>query len=120
MLSRFRVTAAVLLASIVLPATSVLAQKQGRTLRLYLWDNPPSASIHEEATISTVMPFMALFSNLVLYDQAKKLNTMDGIVPELATSWRWNEEGTRLTFELRKDVKWHDGRPFTAADVVCT
>src|SRR5438552_19137346 len=116
MLSRFRVTAAVLLASIVLPATSVLAQKQGRTLRMYLWDNPPSASIHEEATVSTVMPFMAVFNNLVLYDQAKKLNTIDGIVPELATGWAWNGDRTRLTFELRKDVRWHDGKPFTARD----
>jgi peptide/nickel transport system substrate-binding protein len=96
------------------------AQKQGGTLRMYLWDNPPSASIHEEATISTVMPFMAVFNNLVLYDQAKKLNTMDAIVPELATSWAWNEEKTRLTFELRRDVRWHDGKPFTANDVVCT
>ena len=76
--------------ALLLGAVPALAQKQGGALRLYLWDNPPSASIHEEATISTVMPFMALFSNLVLYDQAKKLNTMDGIVPELATSWRWN------------------------------
>src|SRR2546421_9312055 len=107
MLSRFRVTAAVVLASIVLPATSVLAQKQGGTLRMYLWDNPPSASIHEEATVSTVMPFMALFNNLVLYDQAKKLNSADGILPELATSWAWSEEGTQLRFELRQDVKWH-------------
>src|SRR5437762_4245372 len=116
MLSRFRVTAAVVLASMVLPATSVLAQKQGGTLRMYLWDNPPSASIHEEATVSTVMPFMAVFNNLVLYDQAKKLNTTDGIVPELATRWAWNEDKTRLTFELRSDVKWHDGKPFTAKD----
>ncbi len=41
------------------------AQKQGGTLRIYHRDNPPSASIHEEATISTVMPFMAVFNNLV-------------------------------------------------------
>src|SRR6266567_4768458 len=113
------IVAALATASALL-AVPAFAQKQGGTLRMYLWDNPPSASIHEEATVSTVMPFMALFNNLVLYDQAKKLNTMDGIVPELATSWGWNEEKTRLTFELRKDVKWHDGRPFTAKDVVCT
>src|SRR6266516_1467274 len=113
------IVAALATASALL-AVPAFAQKQGGTLRMYLWDNPPSASIHEESTVSTVMPFMALFNNLVLYDQAKKLNTMDGIVPELATSWGWNEEKTRLTFELRKDVKWHDGRPFTAKDVVCT
>src|SRR5204863_9917972 len=42
------------------------------------------------------------------------------IVPDLATSWSWNEEGTELTFPLRQRVKWHDGKPFTAADVKCT
>src|ERR1700694_2681915 len=118
--SALRVIAAVALAVLVLPDTSALAQKRGGTLRMYLWDNPPSASIHEEATVSTVMPFMALFNNLVLYDQHKKLNTMDTIQPELGTNWAWDDSKTRLTFKLREDVKWHDGKPFTAKDVVCT
>src|SRR5262249_7253708 len=114
------IAAATLTIALLLAAGPASAQKRGGTLRMYLWDNPPSASIHEEATISTVMPFMALFNNLVLYDQAKPLNTPDGIVSELATRWSWNEDSTRLTFELRRDVKWHDGKPFTAKDVVCT
>ena len=59
---------------------------------MYLWDSPPSASIHEEATVSTTVPFMAVFNNLVLYDQHKKLNTMDTIQPELATSWAWDDD----------------------------
>ena len=42
------------------------------------------------------------------------------IVPELATDWSWSEDGTRLTFNLRQGVKWHDGKPFTASDVKCT
>src|SRR5262245_23614668 len=63
----------------------------GEALRMYIWDNPPSASIHEEATVSTVTPFMSIYSNLVLYGQHKKLNAEDGIKPELATSWAWDE-----------------------------
>ena len=43
------------------------AQKQGGVIRIAHRDNPPSASIHEEATISTDMPFMAVFNNLVLF-----------------------------------------------------
>ena len=62
---------------------------------MYIWDNPPSASIHEEATVSTVVPFMRLFNNLVLYDQHERLNTTDNIRPELATSWAWNEDKTQ-------------------------
>jgi peptide/nickel transport system substrate-binding protein len=41
-------------------------------------------------------------------------------VPELATSWSSSDDGTVWTFELRDDVTWQDGEPFTAADVVFT
>src|SRR5262245_3247330 len=117
---RLATVAAACMAAVLVAPTPALAQKQGGTLRMYIWDNPPSASIHEEATVSTVTPFMSVYNNLVLYDQHKKLNTQEGIQPELATSWAWNEDKTRLTFKLREGVKWHDGKPFTARDVACT
>jgi len=101
-------------------AAPALAQKSGGTLRIYHRDNLPSGSIHEEATISTVGPFMGVFNNLVLYDQQKKLNSPDTIVPDLAESWGWDASKTKLTFKLRQGVKWHDGKPFTAKDVQCT
>ena len=41
-------------------------------------------------------------------------------MPDLATDWSWSEDGTELSFKLRRGVKWHDGKPFTAADVKCT
>jgi len=77
-------------------------------------------SIHEEGTNSVAIPMMAVFNNLELYDQHKVQNSLDTIVPDLAESWSWNEEGTRLTFKLREGVIWHDGRPFAAAEVKCT
>jgi peptide/nickel transport system substrate-binding protein len=120
MLLKLRYIPSVALAAAMLHAIPALAQKQGGTLRLYHWDSPPSASIHEEATISAVIPFMALFNNLVLYDQHQELNTAESIRPELATSWTWNATKTELTFKLRDDVRWHDGKPFTADDVICT
>jgi peptide/nickel transport system substrate-binding protein len=106
--------------SVTLAATPVLAEKQGGTLRVYHRDNAPSGSIHEEATISTVQPFMAVFNNLVIFDQAKPVNSMETIVPDLAESWGWDAGKTKLTFKLRQGVKWHDGKPFTAKDVKCT
>jgi len=114
----FAVTLSIL--GITLAVTPALAQKQGGTLRIYHRDNLPSGSIHEEATISTVQPFMAVFNNLVMFDQAKKLNSTETIVPDLAESWAWDATKTKLTFKLRQGVKWHDGKPFTAKDVQCT
>lgn len=39
------------------------------------------------------------------------------IVPNVAKSWEWNGDYTRLTFHLRKGHKWSDGEPFTSQDV---
>ena len=41
-------------------------------------------------------------------------------MPDLAESWSYNNDSTQLTFKLRQGVKWHDGKPFTSADVKCT
>ena len=101
-------------------STGVFAQKRGGTMRLYDWSNPPSASILEEATVSTVVPFMPIFNNLVLFDQHERVTSAETIRPELATSWSWDDSKTKLTFKLREGVTWHDGKPFTAKDVVCT
>ena len=65
MRSRLAFAVALSFAAVGLAATPVLAQKQGGTLRIYHRDNLPSASIHEEATIDTVQPFMGVFNNLV-------------------------------------------------------
>ena len=96
------------------------AQKQGGVLREYMIDSPASMSIHEEATVFSERPMMAVFNNLVLFDQHVKQNTLASVVPDLATGWSWNEDGTELTFPLRQGVAWHDGKPFTARDVKCT
>jgi peptide/nickel transport system substrate-binding protein len=100
--------------------TAALAQKSGGTLRSYLSANPSSLSIHEEATITTVMPASPVFNTLVQFDPLKPLNSPETIIPDLAESWAWDATGTRLTFKLRQGVTWHDGKPFTAKDVVCT
>lgn len=97
-----------------------LAQRVGGTLQIFQYDSPASLSIHEEALNSAQNPAMAIFNNLVLFDQHQAQNRIDDIQPELATQWSWNADKTALTFRIRHGVKWHDGIPFTAADVKCT
>ena len=97
-----------------------LAQKPGGILKTWTFDSPASMSILEESTIAAERPMMGVFNNLVLFDQHVEKNSLQSIVPEIATGWSWNEEGTELTMPLQHDVKWHDGTPFTAKDVKCT
>ena len=102
------------------PAAPASAQKAGGTLTMYTVDSPASMSILEEGTVFAERPMMGVFNNLVMYDQHVKQNSLQSIVPDLATSWSWSEDGTELTFPLRQGVTWHDGKPFTAKDVACT
>ena len=96
------------------------AQQQGGVVQMSHFDSPASMSVHEEATLASLRPMMGVFNNLVMYKQDVAQNSMQSVVPDLATGWNWNEEGTELTFPLRHGVKWHDGKPFTANDVKCT
>ena len=108
----------------VLAALSVesaaMAQKAGGILKMYSLDSPASMSIYGEAHVASEGPMMGVFNNLVLFDQHVKQNSLQSIVPDLASAWSWNEDGTELTFKLRQGVRWHDGKPFSARDVQCT
>jgi len=110
---------AITLFAFVLPPPAA-AQRHGGTLRIYNSSNPPSASPHEETTIAVIMPFAAVYNNLVRYDPIKPHDGLETIIPELATHWAWDATRTKLTFKLRSDVRWHDGTPFTGKDVQCT
>ncbi len=124
-MSRLRIAAsliAIVLAVIVIgsPALSQ-APKSGGVLNAMLREDLAQGfSIHETATISTVWPGMPCFNNLVLFDPLKRQESMDTIIGELAERWSWQDNYRNLVFFLRKDVKWHDGQPFTARDVKYT
>src|SRR5437879_11196235 len=101
-------------------AQGAAAQQSGGTLRIGHFASPASMSMLEESTQAVNRPVSGVFNNLVMFKQDEPQNTPDSIIPELATGWTWSEDGTELTFPLHKGVKWHDGKPFTAADVKCT
>ena len=108
------------LAGVFCAAGPAMAQKSGGVLKIYFFDSPASLSIHEEATIAGQGPAMGVFNNLVMYKQDVPQSGLQSIVPDLASELSWDEDRTQLTFRLRKGVQWHDGKPFTAKDVVCT
>ncbi len=56
----------------------------------------------------------------MIYDGLVKLDKDLNLAPAMAESWTYSRDCLELTFKLRRDVKWHDGRPFTADDVVFT
>jgi len=114
---RILLSAAFAVALISAPAQ---AQKSGGVLKIYFFDSPATMSIHEESTIAGQGPMMGVFNNLVMYDQSVPQSGLKSVVPDLATEWAWDAAGTALTFKLRQGVKWHDSKPFTARDVVCT
>jgi peptide/nickel transport system substrate-binding protein len=120
MIRAIRRVASAAVLGLVLTGSTAAAQKVGGILRVHLWDSPPNLSVLDGVNPLGARTLMPVFNNLVMLDQHAKQSRLEAIVPDLATSWTWNEDGTELTFRLRHGVRWHDGRPFTANDVKCT
>lgn len=58
--------------------------------------------------------------NVLIFNGLTTHDADDQIIPCLANDWTIEENGTVYTFNLRDDVKWHDGETFTAEDVKFT
>jgi peptide/nickel transport system substrate-binding protein len=101
-------------------AWGAAAPKYGGVLTAMHREDPPSLSIHEEATISTNWAMMPCYNNLVLFNPLRGQESAATIIGELAEAWRWQDGGRSLAFALRKGVRWHDGQPFTSRDVQYT
>jgi peptide/nickel transport system substrate-binding protein len=74
---------------------------------------------------STLLPVLASDSsssqvNGLIYNGLVRYNGQLEVVGELAESWDISADNLSITFHLRKDVRWHDGAPFTSADVLFT
>jgi peptide/nickel transport system substrate-binding protein len=115
----FLATALVLLL-VVVTSGAQPAPKYGGVLVTSPLSATPSLSPHEESTVATVWQASPCFNNLLSYDPAKKQESADTLVPELAEKWSWQDNHRNLVFFLRHDVKWHDGKPFTSRDVKYT
>jgi peptide/nickel transport system substrate-binding protein len=119
--------AAVVLASLVVPAAAaektvrgyegvgVVPGKVGGRLTMVLGDSPQSFFYYGVIDANLQAVSQLLYDGLVEYNY----RTYE-LEPALAERWTISRDGRIYTFFLRKDVKWQDGRPFTADDVVFT
>src|ERR1019366_7564083 len=94
---------------------------------------PAAKPVHGQRLVTATISDPKTFNPITAVDASSASVTgelFDGLVrlnpqtteeePALAERWEHNAEGTVWTFHLRHDVRWHDGQPFTAADVVFT
>ena len=83
---------------------------------------------YSEAAVGTVQNLNPLLPesgtasdiNRLIFSGLTRYNSRRQHVPDLATSWDISADGRTYTFHLRHGVKWHDGVPFTSADVAFT
>lgn len=88
--------------------------KRGGTLQVVVTPEPPMLMQGLNQNGPTNMIAGNIYESLVRIDE--KLNPM----PSLAKSWEISPDQTVYTFKLQDGVTWHDGKPFTADDVVFT
>jgi len=128
-MARSRSAVAVVTVCLILSTAAVLGSrlaaegqtpKRGGVLQSVLIEDPPGLLVHESATVSNVWPMSPCYSNLVFFNPQKPLESADTVIPELAEKWSWQDNYRNLVFFLRKNVRWHDGKPFTSRDVKYT
>jgi peptide/nickel transport system substrate-binding protein len=85
--------------------------RPGGTLVIGIFGDPPIINPAASTQAAPIFISSQIFSTLVSLDNNYQPQ------PELAERWEFSPDGKTYTFYLRKNVKWHDGQPFTAADV---
>ncbi len=103
---------AVALAGLLTFAAPLSAQERGGALKIALFPEPPTAVAGLSGIGSAGILSSKIYEALVRFDFEL------GPQPWLARSWQRSEDGLVWTFDLVENAKWHDGKPFTAADVV--
>ena len=111
-----RVSVPVLLAALlVTSACGDEATRRGATV--LFTSGADLASINP---LLTNHPLARQVQRYVLLTTLARYDSQLVVRPYLARGWRWSDGGRTLTFQLRRDVRWHDGVPTTARDVVWT
>lgn len=101
-----------LLATLLALAPPVAAQD---TLVVSMSYEPKFFNVNYDSDLGAPYQNMNIYSKLLNYNYVN--SELHG---DLAESWDVSDDGLTYTFHLRQGVKWHDGEPFTAADVIWT
>lgn len=88
--------------------------KRGGTLLVGFVGEPESFNPDAAANDAAYRINQNIFNKLV------KINGKNEVIPDLAKSWEYSDDGKTLTFNLEENVKWHDGKDFSADDVKWT
>ena len=83
-------------------------------VRMHLASDPASVTLIGKTDLNSEIIGMRLTDALVQYDSSMQLQ------PLLAERWELSSDSRQLTFHLRPNVRWHDGRSVSAADVLFT
>src|SRR6266852_4011631 len=107
--------------SLVLPASAEEIPKHGGILTYVIpADAPPSFDAHRETTFATVQSAAPFYSVLIRINPMNPGSSTD-FVCDLCTEMPTpTDGGLSYTFKIRDGVKWHDGEPLTAADVLAS
>ncbi|MGO4831194.1 ABC transporter substrate-binding protein [Rhizobiaceae sp. 2RAB30] len=105
---------ALLLASTALPRIA-FAQEPKKGGRLVVAADSEPRNLNPAVVASNGVFFIS--SKIVEPLAEASFDGEDGLQPRLATKWEESGDGLSVTFRLREGVKWHDGKPFTSADV---
>jgi peptide/nickel transport system substrate-binding protein len=111
----FLAIVAFLLLAVVLPACTRSEEGATRTTLRVGWSSEPD-KMNPLTSYSTE----ALEVLQLVYDKLIDYDTSLQDEPGLAESWTYSEDGLDITYNLRSGVTWHDGVPFTSADVKYT
>ena len=106
--------AAAAAAAAILAAAPAAAQKSADTLRVGFYDPIPGVDLIYDPKGETSFTARAVFDTLISYNEKTK-----EFEPLLAKAWK-QVDPTTYEFALRDDVKFHDGSPMDADDVVYT
>jgi peptide/nickel transport system substrate-binding protein len=120
-LNRLSLAAALALAAAIVPGIAAETPKRGGTLTYLIpADAPPSFDGHRESTYATVHAVAPFYSVLIRVDPANPASTTD-LVCDLCTEMPTpTDDGRTYAFKIRRDAKFHDGSPLTAADVAAS